>query len=167
MLGRIWILGTLLNSDNPSSWVAAYGRVFWNPHPLFKLFFKNTNLVYFWLCWVFIAASGFSLVGWVEATHCGAWAAYWGAPLVAEHSLWVPGPWYLWHLAPVVAVHWLSCSLAGGIFPDLESHLCPLHWQADCYPLYHQGSSPPPPVHHLDNPLLFYVSWIQWLSSNT
>ena len=38
----------------------------------------------------------------------------------------------------VVVVHRLSCSAACGIFPDQESNLSPLHWQADSYPLYHQ-----------------------------
>ena len=30
--------------------------------------------------------------------------------------------------------------MACGIFPDQGSNLCPLYWQADSYPLYHQGS---------------------------
>ena len=34
----------------------------------------------------------------------------------------------------------LSCSAACGIVPDQGSNLCPLHWQADPYPLYHQRS---------------------------
>ena len=34
----------------------------------------------------------------------------------------------------------LSCSVACGIFPDQGSNPCPLHWQADSYPLRHQGS---------------------------
>ena len=33
-----------------------------------------------------------------------------------------------------------SCSAACGIFPDQGSNPCPLHWQADCQPLRHQGS---------------------------
>ena len=36
--------------------------------------------------------------------------------------------------------HGPSCSTACGIFPDQGSNLCPLHWQADSYPLRHQGS---------------------------
>ena len=34
----------------------------------------------------------------------------------------------------------LSCSIACEIFPDWGSNPCPWHWQADSYPLYHQGS---------------------------
>ena len=30
--------------------------------------------------------------------------------------------------------------MACGIFPDQGLNLCPLHWQADSYPLRHQGS---------------------------
>ena len=36
--------------------------------------------------------------------------------------------------------HRLGCSAACGIFPDKGSNPCPLHWQADSYPLRHQGS---------------------------
>ena len=36
----------------------------------------------------------------------------------------------------------LSCSEACGIFPDQESNLCPLRWQAGSFPLYFQGSPP-------------------------
>ena len=43
------------------------------------------------------------------------------------------------HLGSFVT-HWLSCSEACGIFPDQGLNLCPLHWQADSYPLHHQGS---------------------------
>ena len=41
-------------------------------------------------------------------------------------------------IGSVVVGHRLSCSTACGIFPDQELNLCPLHWQADSYPLYHQ-----------------------------
>ena len=41
---------------------------------------------------------------------------------------------------PVVVAHGLSCSTACGIFLDQELKLCPLHWQADSYPLCHQES---------------------------
>ena len=32
----------------------------------------------------------------------------------------------------------LSCSSACGIFPNQGLNPCPLHWQADSYPLHHQ-----------------------------
>ena len=34
----------------------------------------------------------------------------------------------------------LSCHAACGIFLDQGSKPCPLNWQADSYPLYHQGN---------------------------
>ena len=37
--------------------------------------------------------------------------------------------------------HRHSCSKACGVFPDQESNPCPLHRQADSYPLDHQGHS--------------------------
>ena len=46
----------------------------------------------------------------------------------------------------VAVAHGLRCSKVCGIFPDQGSNLCPLHWQADSYPLYHQGS---PLIHFL------------------
>ena len=36
--------------------------------------------------------------------------------------------------------HKLSCLMACGIFPGQGLNLCVLHWQADSYPLRHQGS---------------------------
>ena len=38
-------------------------------------------------------------------------------------------------------MHRISCSVTGGIFPDQGLTLRPLHWQADSYSLYHEGSS--------------------------
>ena len=40
----------------------------------------------------------------------------------------------------VVVVQGHSCSKACGIFLDQASNPCPLHWQVDSYPLYHQRS---------------------------
>ena len=44
------------------------------------------------------------------------------------------------HLGSAVVVLGLGCSAACGIFLDQGSNLCPLHWQADSYPLHHKGS---------------------------
>ena len=43
--------------------------------------------------------------------------------------------------ASVVAAHRLSYSVACGIFLGQRSNLCPLHWQVDSHPPYHQGSA--------------------------
>ena len=47
--------------------------------------------------------------------------------------------WGVW--ASVVVVQAFGCSEACVIFPDQGSNLCPLLWQVDSYPLYHQKSS--------------------------
>ena len=52
----------------------------------------------------------------------------------------------------VVVVHGLSCSAACGTFPDQGSNPCPLHWQADCQPLRHQGS---PTCHIFDSGVVY------------
>ena len=67
------------------------------------------------------------------------------ASLLAEHwlqDIWasaVAGPG-LSSTGSIVVAHGLSCSTACGVFPDQGSNLCLLHWQADSYPVYHQGS---------------------------
>ena len=40
----------------------------------------------------------------------------------------------------VVAIQGPSFSVICGIYPDRESNLCLLHWQADWLPLSHQGA---------------------------
>ena len=62
------------------------------------------------------------------------------ASLVAEHGL--EGAW-----ASVVVAHRLSCPEACGISLDQGSNLHVLHWQADSYPLHHQGG-PGDVAHH-------------------
>ena len=39
-----------------------------------------------------------------------------------------------------VVSHGPGCSVACGIFPNQRLNPCPLHWQADSYPLHHQAS---------------------------
>ena len=100
----------------------------------------------YWLCWVFVAACGFSLV-----------VGSWGYSLVAIHGLIAVASLVveealgtrasvvvalgLQSTGPVVVVHRFCCSEARGIFPDRAWNLCPLHWQADSYPLCYQAGS--------------------------
>ena len=51
--------------------------------------------------------------------------------------------------ALVIVLHGLSCSKVCGIFLDQGLNLCPLLWEADSYPMDHQGS----PAIVLFNPL--------------
>ena len=108
----------------------------------------------FWLHWVLAAAHGLSLVsasGGYFSFWCTDFSLQWLLFLQSTGSLlllsglpkwqhWdtvaaVCGPWSTW--ASIVVAHGLSCSTACGIFPDPRSNLCPLHWQADSYPLDH------------------------------
>ena len=73
-------------------------------------------LVYFWLCWIFIAMRRLSLVAVSEVTlRCSVWASHCGGFSCRRAQ------------ASVVVVHGLSCPEACGIFLDQRSNLCPLH----------------------------------------
>ena len=74
--------------------------------------------------------SGFSFCG---AQVLGTWAS-----VVAAHVLSSCG--FLLEHRLSSCGSWLSCSAAYEIFPDQGSNPCPLNWQADSYPLSHQGS---------------------------
>ena len=100
--------------------------------PFFKI---KKNFFFFWLRWVFIAARGLSLVvasGGYSSVWCVGFSLQW---LLLLRSLACRlSSCGMWDLPR------LSCSAACAIFPDQGSNLCPLHWQADSYPLRHQGS---------------------------
>ena len=44
------------------------------------------------------------------------------------------------HTGSKVVVHGLSCSVICGFVPDQGLNTCRLNWQANSYPLCHQGS---------------------------
>ena len=76
------------------------------------------------------------LCGCVKAfSNCDEWGC---SSLRCAGFLW----WWLllWGTGSVVVMHGLSCSVACGIFLDLGLNLCPQHWLAGSYPLYHQVS---------------------------
>ena len=91
---------------------------------------KSKFFFFFWLHWVSLAAHGLSLVAvggrysWLQCT---------GFSLCRLLLLQSTGS--------VVVTHRPSCFVAQGIL--LDQRLNPLylpHWQADSYPLSHQGS---------------------------
>ena len=99
----------------------------------------------FWLHWVFVSAGRLSLVVWNEdysfcsvgASHdCG--FSYFGAQVLGTPASVVVahGPW---NVGLAVVAHGPGCSAACEISQDQGSNACPQHWQADSYPLYHQG----------------------------
>jgi len=85
---------------------------------LFLCFRFYYLLLYFCLHKIFIPALGLSLVAESRAllSGCG------GFSCCRAQALGL--------LGSVVAAQGLSCHLAGGIFPDEGSNLCPLHRQA-------------------------------------
>ena len=99
------------------------------------LFFLFIYLfIYFWLCWVFVSVRGLSLVV-ASGGNSSSWCT--GLSLSRPLLLWSMGSR---RTGSVVVAHGPSCSAACGIFPDQGSNPCPLHWQEDSQPLYHQGS---------------------------
>ena len=76
--------------------------------------------------------SGFSLVvvGGYFSLQCTGFSLQWFLLLQSTGS----------RTQASVVMHGVSCSAAGGIFSDQGLKVCPLHWQADSYPLHHQGS---------------------------
>ena len=98
----------------------------------------------FWLRWVFVAASGLSLVavsGGYSLLQYAGFSLRWFLLLQSRGSRHVGsvavarglsscGTWTVeCRLSSCGAC--LSCSAACGIFPDQVSNPCPLHWQAD------------------------------------
>ena len=85
----------------------------------------------------------------VQASHCHGFAC-WGASAGSRCR------------GSIVVAHSLSCPEARGIFPGQGWNRCPLHWQADSWPVDHQGS---PPHDILWQPLIGSFSQdIFWLS---
>ena len=82
-------------------------------------------LIYFWLCWVFVAAWAFPLAAAISSYSvvvvCGVPIAV--ASHGAAHGLQSAGS--------VAVIPGLSCSATRGIVPDGGSNLCPLHCQAN------------------------------------
>ena len=96
-----------------------------------------------WLCWVFVAACGLSLVavrggysssGGYSSLWCVGFSLRWLLLLWSTGSRHVGfrscGTWAL-SAGSVVVAHGLSCSAACGIFLGQSLNPCPLHGQAD------------------------------------
>ena len=62
------------------------------------------------------------------------------ASLAVEHRLRVSGLQPLQQEAQSLLRTDFIFSTACGVLPDQGASLCSLHWQADSFPLYHQGS---------------------------
>ena len=111
----------------------------------FLFFFLRFNFIdlFFWLRW--LAARRLSLVlarGGYSSLRCTGFSLWWLLLLQSMVSRPAGSVFVARGLqsAGSVVAHRLSCFMACGIFPDQGSNPCPLHWQADSYPLRHKGS---------------------------
>ena len=107
----------------------------------------------FWLYWVFVATCQFSLVlvsrdysSWIaQAPHYGGFPCCRTQVLGtwtsggATHWLRSCGVQSVWHMDFSGCVEQALVALKYGIIPHQVLKSYPLHWQADTYPLYHQG----------------------------
>ena len=117
--------------------------------------FFNTTFLYF----TFILAAlglcclcvGFLCLQWVEGTRpCSAWVSHCsgffcggalGCTGFSSCGLRAPEDvGFRWHAGSAAVAHGLCCSAACAVFPDQGSNPCSLLWQADSYPMRHQGS---------------------------
>ena len=110
--------------------------------------------LFFWLCWVFVAARRISPVaasGGYSLLQCAGLSLRWPLLLQSTGSRHaglsscgsrasVVVARGLQSAGPAVVVHRLSRSAACGLLPGQGSNPCPLRWQADSQPLRHQGS---------------------------
>ena len=131
---------------------------------LIQFFFLN-NLIYFWLCWVFVGAHGLSLAvvsgggGLLsscstQASHCCGFSRCRAGAL--GHSGFSSCGRQAQQLcllgsrtqAQQLCHTGLSCSTGYEIFPAQGWNLCLLRWQVDSLPRSHQGS-----------PLIQFLIW--------
>ena len=96
----------------------------------------NMFVIYFWLCWVFVAACGLSLVAasdkWELVSSCGAQASHCRGFSCRVYALsaqaLVAADRGLWSVGLVVVAHGLCCPAACGTVPDQGLNLFPLPW---------------------------------------
>ena len=96
-----------------------------NPHNKGLWVLSNFYLFYFWLIWVFVVASGLSLVE-VSGSYSPVAVC---ELLIAAASLSRSMGFKAHGLHSVALALGLSCSAACEIFLDHGLNLCPLHWQ--------------------------------------
>ena len=130
------------------------------PEHDYQLLFKCFQLKYSWFTVLWLLNFYLSIFGYPRSlflhsgfplvavsggdSSCSAWTSHCGGV-----SLWSLGSRArglsscgsrTWSAGSVVVAHWLSCSVACGIFLDQGWNPCPLNWQADSLLLDHQPS---------------------------
>ena len=117
----------------PFDWIVwGWVGINWDDGVLLILFFHSFYycgalifFLFFWLCWVFVAVLGFSLVA--ASGDCSS-LRYMGFSLCWLLLLQTMGSR---RVGSVVVAHGLCSLMACGIFPDQGLNPCPLHWQVD------------------------------------
>ena len=111
--------------------------------------------IYSWLCRLFLAFCGFSLVAasrvysLLQSMGFSLWwlLLFWSTGSRAcrleqlQHAGSVAVPSGFQSMGSVVVASGVCCSMVHGIFPGQGSNLRALYWQLDSYPLLHWGSS--------------------------
>ena len=118
---------------------------------LFLLSLASLGVFFFFIILFIFGCTGFPDFVWASSS-CGEQGLRFVALCCAGFSLqWLPccRAQALGVRASVLVAHGLSSSVACAVFPDQRSNPCPLHWQADSYPL-----------HYLGNLQVFYYSWL-------
>ena len=117
-----------------------------------------TIILYFihsWLCWLFLAFCGLSLVAvsrvysLLQSMGFSLWwlLLFWSTGSRACRLEWLHHtgsgivPCGFQSMGSVVVASDVCCSMARGIFPGQGSNLCALYRQPDSYPLLHWGRS--------------------------
>ena len=110
----------------------------------FILYFFNT-FIYFWLCWVFIAAQVFSSgSAWAYCSYFSCWGTRaleqvgFDSLSMRAQQLLLPGSRV--RTGSLAMVHGLSCTALCGSFQDQRLNPWLLHWQADSLLLSQEGS---------------------------
>ena len=93
--------------------------------------FKKWNCIFYFM-FLLLVAPGLHCCSWLFSG-CSAQASYCGGAFCG-------GAQAVQCMGSVVVACGLSCPEACKIFTDQGSNPCPLLWQAEFYPLYHQGS---------------------------
>ena len=81
---------------------------------------------------LYFQGEGATLCCGLQASHCS------GFPSCTAQALGVASVFVVCGLSSCGI--WALCSTACRLFLDQGSNPCPLHWQVDSYPLYHQGN---------------------------
>ena len=113
-----WQAGSLPLSPqrSPYKYIRTYVHIYTHTRILCLLFFNMYLYIYFWLCGVFVAVHGLSLVA-MSRSYFLMWESVRASP--CGFSVCRAGPWGL--QASVLVLCGLSCSMACGLFPDQGS----------------------------------------------